>query len=793
MKNNFLKVLIFSFFYFSNVALSDSFTLKSKKIEILKNENQINAYEGTAVSIDKNLEIKSDKFIYLKDLDLLRSIGNGKATINSEKIIMNFDDAFFDQKNQSIKANGNIEIYKIDNNFLIQNDEILYDQSNNIISSNKTTKLEDNKGNIHFVDSFIYEINKDLIKVKNLITKDNQSNTYKTSIAFFNVKSGKIFGKDVKIELKNPSNANQNPYRLKGNSIKIDGDYSEITKGIFTTCEKRESCPPWVFSAKSIKHNKKKQEISYDDAVLKIYDVPVAYFPKFFHPDPTVKRKSGFLIPSVKNSSNSDNFLNIPYFYAMADNKDFTFSPRLYAKEKFLLQTEYRQKNLNSDHMMDLSVLTEKSENSKSHFFYQFDKSSVIKNFETSKIDFKIQQTSNDKYLKSEKLKNKITNENDILENSLNLDLYSNDLSINLGTTVYENLNKENNDRFEYILPRLLLTKNFGNISKFNGNFSLISDTSIRHYDTNVLEKENINDLIFSTNRKINSLGFLNNHQFLIRNTNSENQNSNYKNKKNFYLSSLYQFNSALPLMKENNQYQNILKPKLSLKVAPDHTKDERNIERKIDITNVYSLNRVTDNSSVEGGLSLAYGLDYSALNKLKNLEILNLKLANNLRINENDDLSNINQIGEKTSNWFSEILFSPNEVLSLKYNSSIRNNLKDIGYESMQSKFNINNFITKFDYLNENNTSAKNSYLSNTSMFNLDKFNSLQFSTRKNKTKDLTEYYKFMYQYKNDCLAASIEYNKDFYSDGELKPEESILFKLIITPFAEVSTPNVN
>jgi LPS-assembly protein len=48
------------------------------------------------------------------------------------------------------------------------------------------------------------------------------------------------------------------------------------------------------------------------------------------------------------------------------------------------------------------------------------------------------------------------------------------------------------------------------------------------------------------------------------------------------------------------------------------------------------------------------------------------------------------------------------------------------------------------------------------------------------------------MYQYKNDCLAASIEYNKDFYSDRELKPDESIMFKLTITPFAEVSGPNM-
>ena len=73
MKNNFLKFLIVGVFFFYNSAFSESFTLKTKKIEILKNENQINAYEGKAISKDNNLEIRSDKFIYLKNTDLLRS------------------------------------------------------------------------------------------------------------------------------------------------------------------------------------------------------------------------------------------------------------------------------------------------------------------------------------------------------------------------------------------------------------------------------------------------------------------------------------------------------------------------------------------------------------------------------------------------------------------------------------------------------------------------------------------------------------------------------------------------
>ena len=93
---------------------------------------------------------------------------------------------------------------------------------------------------------------------------------------------------------------------------------------------------------------------------------------------------------------------------------------------------------------------------------------------------------------------------------------------------------------------------------------------------------------------------------------------------------------------------------------------------------------------------------------------------------------------------------------------------------------------------MNENNTNAKNSYIQNKSTYSLDDNNSLSFSTRKNKSTDLTEYYNFMYQYKNDCLAASIEYNKDYYSDRDLKPEESIFFKLTIIPFGETSSPNL-
>jgi len=776
------------------MAIADSFNFETKNLEIFKEKNQIITGKGKAFSSNNDLEINADKFEYLRDLDLLKTDGNGKAIIQSKKLIIKFDKALFDQKNSTIKANGNVKIHQTDKNFFIESEKIFYDQLNNLISSNTKTILKDNFKNTYIVDSFMFEIDKNILKVINLESKDKDNNILKTEIAYINTLSGKLFGKDVNIDFDTSFGSGfnkDNEPRLKAVSINRNENITELTKGVFTTCKKQDDCPPWEMTAKKIHHNKTKKTINYENAFLKIYDIPVMYFPKFFHPDPTVKRQSGFLIPTIKNSSGSDGFLNTPYFFAIAENKDATFSPRFYPDDKVLFQTEYRQANLNSNHIADFSYFTEKGKNSKNHIFYEYDNEFNSENFENNQINFKIQQTSNDTYLKSDKLESVIVNDSDILENSLGLDLYSDDLSISLSANIYEDLNKNNNDRYEYELPRVDLVKSINNKTNLNGNFIFESQSLVRSYNTNVNEKTNTNDLKFKSFPKITSNGFYNNYEFLIKNSNMNNENSTYKNNENIYLSSIFQYNSSLPLIKEGEIYQKILKPKISLKFAPQHTKDDRNAEDKIDLSNIYSINRLS-NKTTEGGFSVTYGGDYSIFDNKKSNEIFNFKLASNLRLEENDDLSNSNQMGEKTSNLFSEIVFSPNEYLTTKYNNSLESNLKDTSYENLITEFKINNFVTKFDYLNENNTSLKNSYLTNESTYSVDQSNSLSFSTRKNKKTDLTEYYNLMYQYKNDCLAAAIEYNKDYYSDRELKPTESIFFKLTIIPFGQTNSPNL-
>jgi LPS-assembly protein len=474
----------------------------------------------------------------------------------------------------------------------------------------------------------------------------------------------------------------------------------------------------------------------------------------------------------------------------ISQNKDVTLSPRFYSNKNLLLQTEYRQKNKKSNHIIDSSYFAEKDKINESHFFYNYFKELNNKNFERE-LNLKIEQTSNDTYLKLNKLNSEIINDENILENSIDFNLFSDDLSLNLNASIYENLNRVKSDRYEYTFPSLQFVKQINNKTNFNGNFILKSQASINNYNTNVLEKKNINDLLFDSFPTITKGGFYNEYSFLIKNYNSDNKNSDYKNKQNFYLSSIFQYDVSLPLIKENSINRNILKPKISLKLSPSHTKNNINEDTKLDINNIYALDRLSD-KTLEGGISMTYGADYSIFNKNKSIENLKFKVANNLRVRDNEDLPKINQMGEQISNIFSEAIYKPNDNIVISYSNALKNNLKNITYENFKTELKVDKFLTTFDYLNENYVGSNNSYLSSKTSYLLDSNNSISYSTRENKTKDLTEYYKFMYQYKNDCLSASIEFNKDYYSDRNLKPNKSLLLKINIIPFGEASSLNL-
>ena len=135
-------------------------------------------------------------------------------------------------------------------------------------------------------------------------------------------------------------------------------------------------------------------------------------------------------------------------------------------------------------------------------------------------------------------------------------------------------------------------------------------------------------------------------------------------------------------------------------------------------------------------------------------------------------------------SNIVGEMKFNPSDKIDFNYDFLIDNNLGQINYHKFDTKLKINNFVSSFEFIEENNLVGSESFIANETSLKMSDKESLNFRTRKNKKTDLTEYYNLIYQYKMDCLTAGIEYKKNYYSDGSLKPEESIFFSITLMPF---------
>ena len=114
----------------------------------------------------------------------------------------------------------------------------------------------------------------------------------------------------------------------------------------------------------------------------------------------------------------------------------------------------------------------EKDQPSKSHFFYQYNKLIDFAYFEDLNFDLKIEKTSNDTYLRGNKLSSPIIKNYNVLKNTLGLSLYSQDLSIDTEINVYENLDEtDTHDKYEFILPKIDIVKKINNLTNLNGDF----------------------------------------------------------------------------------------------------------------------------------------------------------------------------------------------------------------------------------------------------------------------------------------------------------------------------------
>lgn len=119
-----------------------------------------------------------------------------------------------------------------------------------------------------------------------------------------------------------------------------NGVRTDFEDAAYTACEPCRKdpgrTPLWQAKAKRVTHSEIDHTVEYRDAWLEVMGVPVAYTPYLSHPDPTVKRESGFLTPTAGMNSNLGPSVTIPYFWAISGNEDITISPRFIGSQSTL-------------------------------------------------------------------------------------------------------------------------------------------------------------------------------------------------------------------------------------------------------------------------------------------------------------------------------------------------------------------------------------------------------------------------------------------------------------------------
>ena len=768
MKN---KIIILLILLFSKPLMAENLNIQSLNISIDK-KTRITVFKDEVVAKDsKNNVMKTDYAEYQKNLEVLES--EGKTTI--------------------LTSEG----------FFLSGSNIIFDNKNNFIKSNYPAIITDLENNNIYLERFEYSTTDSFFKsTGNIKVVDINDNSYNFSQIYIDEKKREIIGADIKAFLNEKSfkiNDGNKP-RVFSNAVKIDDKGSQFTKSIFTLCDyrKNDKCPPWSLQANKMRHDKSLKTIFYENAVLKVYDLPIFYFPRLSHPDPSVDRRSGFLPPSFSDTKNLGAGFSMPYFWAINSDKDLTFTSKLFTSEHPLILGEYRQAFMNSNLILDAGYTegykntgVQKKPGKKSHFFSKYIKNFEGKNESDNNVEVSVQTVSNDKYLKLYKIKsNLVEYETDTLENSFNFNHQNEDYFLGFKASAYETLKSDYNDKYEYILPDIILDKNLFSSNKF-GNADFTSNIKVHNYDTNKFTRFFINDIDwkykdfnFPSGLKGKFLGKLKNVNYEAKNT------KEYKADTTNELFGAVGYLTEIDLYKKTvNSTDHLLTPKFLTRYSPNHMRKETNATR-LNSLNIFNLDRLNSYNNFEGGLNSTIGFDY----EIKNLERkFNFSAGQVINEKENKNMPSSSSLDQRFSDVVGAAKLNFNKNIDISYNFSLDQNYRELNYNEIGTNLNFQPIKFDFKYLQEKEHIGNQEYFKGKVDFAKSDNGIFSAETKRNLVTNSAEYYNLSYEYLNDCLRAGLVYRREFYNDSELEPENSLMFKITLVPFGNINSPSFN
>ena len=719
----------------------------------------------------------------------------------------------YSQDNNIIEATGNV-VAKNQEGKQISSDKIIYNKKTQQLSTFGNSKFTDDKGGTLFAESFEYNLEKKIISAEKKVKfVDKEKNIYYFSKLNADDKFDEIIGYDINADLNKQNLKSGDKFnefiepRFSGKSASIKNNITIVKDARFTTCKKTnetDGCAYWNLNAGELIHDKEQKKITYKNASLDLNNVPVLYLPYFAHPDPTVKRESGFLPPTLANlGGDIGSTIKIPYFYPVSQSADFTVSPVYYFKEHPLLLGEYREKFKNGDISLEggftqgyKEVTTTKTNGSRHHLYGNLNLIFSDKILDQTILNAKVQQVNNPTYLRVNKInstndgfkKNLIKEDDTKLTNEINLNSFGKTENLNIKAATYRDTSvTKNSDQYSYLLPEL-------SYSKYNlfdeNNLSFNSIFKSQNSNTNQNKSTFINNLDYSTQDFYNnSLGI--GYKFLTK-LNNINYYSDYKTPNqdlNSQINPVVGFDTSLPFAKINKDTEQYIVPRILTRYAPGKMTNATTNDTTLNTDNIFSMNRMNSDELIEKDLSFNLGADWIWQEKKTNNkepEKATISVGQVLKLNKDLDMPTKSSLQKSNSDIVSKINYLSPKNFDVTLKNTFDNQLNHVYYNDFTFKKNFTSSEINFNFYEKNSHIGNERYAKANLASYITDSTKLKIETDRNLKTDLTNSHKLGIENENECIRYGFYLQKNYSSDKDLKPATSVYFGVTLLPFGE-------
>lgn len=228
---------------------------------------------------------------------------------SKQPVMLSADQLGYDKRNALVTAQGNVEVVQGD--IIVLADRISYNQTTNEVYASGNVSLREPDGNVLFADHVRLRDNLEAGLIQNFRARMSDNSLFAAREA-----------------------------------RKISPTTTELDYAVYSPCKVCQGSDPlWQFKAKKVKVDEAEQKVTYRNATLDLWGVPVMWTPYFSHATPDADPKQGFLTPEFSINSRLGTTIKTPYFFPLADNMDATFAPMFNTKEAPVMGGEFRYLN----------------------------------------------------------------------------------------------------------------------------------------------------------------------------------------------------------------------------------------------------------------------------------------------------------------------------------------------------------------------------------------------------------------------------------------------------------------